>query len=252
MDFSKRFFTSDYNKITDRQLRNVLVNTDHGLMIINRFDNREMVGHGQWLLDHGNCNTVEAHVCLSNVDNPNPIIFDIGANIGTFTTWFAKTFVNGQVYSFEPQPQVFNMLCGNVAINNYYNVRVFNYGLGSKNDKFYLYEPDYFSSDDFGTFSLINTKLNVSNKKIVIEVKTLDWFVEFYQIPYIDLLKIDAEGMDLDILKGGIETIKKFSPNIFIEHNDNIRSIFNDIATFLLPFGYYFEEYQNNILCRKK
>ena len=81
--------------IGDKPRRNVLVSTDHGLMIVNRFDcNHEQVGHGQWLLDHGNVSTIEASYCYGAIqDIQNPVIFDIGANIGTITTWMANSFL---------------------------------------------------------------------------------------------------------------------------------------------------------------
>lgn len=251
MDFSRNFFTSDLNTIKDRVSRNVLLQTDHGMMIVSRFDNCEGTGHSQWLLDHGNSNTIEAHACMSAITKPNPVIFDIGANIGTFSTWFARTYPRGQIYSFEPQPQVFNMLCGNMALNNYYNVRAFPYGLGSQEQRINAYEPDYYSPQDFGTFSLLGAKLPITDRRFVVEVKTLDWFVEYYNIYEVDLLKIDVEGMDLEVLQGGIATITKHLPAIYIEHSDNIRSIYEDIIDFLTPLGYRFERQGNNILCQQ-
>jgi hypothetical protein len=56
--------------------------------------------------------------------------------------------------------------------------------------------------------------------------------------------------MDLDVLKGSKETIKKHLPVIFIEHFDNIKSIIEDIKTFLDEFEYSFETIGNNLLCR--
>ena len=53
-----------FSNLGDKVHRNVLLSCDHGLMIVNRFDcNQEQVGHGQWLLDHGNTSTIEAFNC---------------------------------------------------------------------------------------------------------------------------------------------------------------------------------------------
>jgi FkbM family methyltransferase len=239
--------------IGDKVHRNVLLSCDHGLMIVNRFDcNNEYVGHGQWLLDHGNTSTVEAYSCYQSIKEfSEPVIFDIGANIGTFTTWMAKAFPKGKVYSFEPQRQVFQMLSGNAAINNLYNVYTYNIGLGKENIKIEFEEPDYFKNADFGTFSLVDNVISqTTNNKVVVQLTTLDWFVDYYNISKIHLLKIDVEGMDLDVLKGSKETIKKHLPVIFIEHFDNRKSIIEDIKTFLDEFEYSFETIGNNLLCR--
>ena len=205
--------------IGDKVHRNVLLSCDHGLMIVNRFDcNHEQVGHGQWLLDHGNTSTIEAYNCYQAIkDYSEPVIFDIGANIGTFTTWMAKAFPNGKIYAFEPQRQVFQMLCGNAAINNFYNVYAYNIGLGKENVKIGFQEPNYFEKADFGTFSLVEDIITQkTDNKIVVQINTLDWFLENYNIPKIHLLKIDVEGMDLDVLIGATNAIKKHLPVIFI------------------------------------
>lgn len=239
--------------IGDKIHRNVLLSCDHGLMIVNRFDcNHEQVGHGQWLLDHGNTSTIEAYNCYKSIKEfSEPVIFDIGANIGTFTTWMAKAFPNGKIYSFEPQRQVFQMLSGNAAINNLYNVYTYNIGLGKENTKIEFEEPNYFEKNDYGTFSLVeNVIKQTTNNKIVVQINTLDWFVEYYNIPKIHLLKIDVEGMDLDVLMGATKTIKKHFPVIFIEHSDNRKSIIEDIKKFLNTFDYVYETIGNNLLCR--
>lgn len=242
-----------FNTIGDKVNRNILLSCDHGLMIVNRFDcNHEKVGHGQWLLDHGNVSTIEAFNCYNSIkDISAPVVFDIGANIGTFTSWMAKAFPRGKVYSFEPQRAVFQMLSGNVAINNLYNVYTYNMGLGRENTKVEFEEPNYFQENDFGTFSLVGDIItDKTTDKIVVQINTLDWFMEYYNIPKVHLLKIDVEGMDLDVLVGATKTLKKHFPTIFIEHFDNRKSIIEDIKEFLDEFNYAYELIGNNVLCR--
>jgi FkbM family methyltransferase len=221
-------------------------------MIVNRFDcNHEGVGHGQWLLDHGNTSTIEAANCYNTIKEfTEPVIFDIGANIGTFTTWMAKAFPNGKVYAFEPQRAVFQMLAGNAAINNLYNVYAYNIGIGKENTKVEFQEPNYFQNCDFGTFSLVEDIVPASKNKITVSINTLDWFMEYYNIPKIHLLKIDVEGMDLDVLTGGLNTIKKHLPVIFIEHCDNRKTIFEEIKAFLDNIDYGYDVIGNNVLCK--
>ena len=238
--------------IGDKVHRNVLLSCDHGLMIVNRFDcNQEQVGHGQWLLDHGNTSTIEAYNCYNAIkDLSEPVVIDIGANIGTFTTWMAKAFPKGKIHSFEPQRAVFQMLSGNAAINNLYNVYTYNMGLGKENTMVEFEEPNYFEKNDFGTFSLVQDIITEkTNNKIVVQINTLDWFVECYKIPKVHLLKVDVEGMDLDVLIGGSKTIKKHLPIIFIEHCDNRKTILDDIKEFLNQYEYNYEIIGNNVLC---
>jgi len=248
-----RLFSNTSFKVGDKVHRNVLLNCDHGLMIVNRFDcNHEQVGHSQWLLDHGNVSTVESLYCHELIKEiSNPVIFDIGANIGTFTTWMARAFPQGKIYSFEPQRAVFQMLSGNAAINNLYNVYTHNIGLGKENNYIEFEEPDYFAKNDYGTFSLVENIIKETTKdKFTVQIQTLDSFMKIHKIKLVNLLKIDVEGMDMDVLKGGEETISKHHPYIFIEHSDNRRSIIEEIRTYLTKYGYSFEVIGNNILAK--
>ena len=238
--------------IGDKCRRNVLVSCDHGLMIVNRFDcNSEQVGHGQWLLDHGNTSTVEAQHCFSAIGSKeNPIVFDVGANIGTFTTWLANTFPKGKVFAFEPQRAVFQILCGNVAINNLYNVYTYNCGVGKINEVKSFEEPNYFSKDDFGTFSLVEDIIKQkSGDSIQVDIVTLDSFCEKHKIQTIDLIKVDAEGMDLDVLEGATNLLTQCKPALFVEHCDNRKSIIGKLQKFLDQFKYQYTLVGNNVLC---
>lgn len=237
--------------VNDKPRRNVLVSCDHGLMIVNRFDcNHEQVGHGQWLLDHGNTSTIEAQAaydCLK--DRSNPVIFDIGANIGTFTTWMASAFPRGKIYCFEPQRLIFQMLCGNLAINNFDNCWVYNMALGQQNTRIEIQEPNYYRSEDFGIFSLVEDKVNhKSGVRTIVDLMTLDDFCEINRVDRLDYIKIDAEGMDLDVLKGANGVLQRFTPIIFIEHNDNRRSILEEIVEYLGSERYNFRVIGNNLL----
>ena len=236
----------------DRVRRNVLVQTDHGLMIVNRFDcNHEQVGQGQWLLDHGSVGSVEAYHCIRALgDNANPVIVDIGANIGNFSTWMAKAFPQGRIYCIEPQRPVFQILNGNMAINNFYNIYTYNCAIGSSNTTMTFDEPDYFARHDFGVFSLVQDKISdKAGDQHTVDVYRLDWFYEHFSLPGLDLVKIDAEGMDLEVLVGAGELLSQHHPIIFVEHCDNQRSIRAELEEFLKPWGYQFVVEGNNLLC---
>lgn len=240
--------------ITDKILRNILVSCDHGLMCVNRFDfNKNNVGSGQVLLDHGNSCTAEAYECIEKIKNKtNPVIFDVGANIGTFTTWLSKYFTKGKIYAFEPQRLVFQMLCANLAINNLFNVYAYNIALGSVNQKIKVLEPNYNVPNDFGTFSLVNDTIPDKSIEMIIDICTIDSFANQHEITNIDLIKIDTEGMDLAVLHGAINTIKKFNPVIFVEFFDNNVNNQNEIQKFLNNFDYKFKYINNNILAYSK
>jgi FkbM family methyltransferase len=211
--------------IGNRVRPNILVNCDHGLMIVNRFDNNPQVSIAEMLLKHGNNNTVEADLTVRALANiPNPVIFDVGSNIGTYVTWVAEWARerNGKVYCFEPQRQIFQMLCGNLAVNNIFNVHAHWMGLGKEDTYIDLPDVDYFKPvSSFGAFSLDGTERNRygnTEKTQRVKISTLDKFMSDWNVEKVDFIKIDAEGLDIDVMEGGLQTINKFKPDLFVEY----------------------------------
>lgn len=217
-------FTFNGFFIGNRVVPNILVSCDHGLMIVNRFDNN-INSVGVTLLDHGNNNTIEADLTLRALaDITNPVVFDIGSNIGTYATWIARALMNrnGKVYCFEPQREIFQMLCGNMAVNNIFNVYAHQVGLGREEKFIDLPVVDYCTNgSSFGAFSLDGVERNrytkIPNSTQRVKITTLDKFVEEWNIEKVDFIKIDAEGLDIDVMDGGKNTIQKFKPDLFIE-----------------------------------
>lgn len=239
--------------IGNRVVPNILVSCDHGLMIVNRFDNTPS-SVGITLLDHGNNNTVEADVAVRALqDIPNPVIFDIGANIGTFATWVANWARerNGKVYCFEPQRAIFQMLCGNMAINNIFNVYAYELGLGKEEKTIEMPDIDYCApSSSFAAFSLDgverNRYTNIPGSTQLVKITTLDKFMSDWNIEKVDFIKIDAEGLDIDVMEGGIQTINKFKPDLFVEylnlgstrHEDTMEEGKQNLINYLNNLGY--------------
>ena len=61
------------------------------------------------------------------------VIYDIGANIGNHTVYFAKKLNAEKIYSFEPMSINYKMLEKNIADNNIKNVKAYNIALGAEN-----------------------------------------------------------------------------------------------------------------------
>lgn len=248
-----QIFNTDFFNVGNKAARNVLVNTDQGMMIVNRFDyDKNEVGHSTWLLDHGNCNTLEVNDCYQAIRHiHDPVIFDVGANIGTIAIWLSKIFKMGQIYCFEPQRQIFYQLAGNISINNLYNIDAFNYAVSDEQGFIMAKEPNYYSNHDFGTFSFVENKVETTDKNLIVPCITIDQFVENYRLEKVDLLKIDAEGMDVKVLAGARNTIERFGPVIYVEHFDNVTSSLDKIKELLIEYDYSFDLRKNNVLCLK-
>lgn len=238
----------------DKVRRNVLVSCDHGLMVVNRFDSNPQVGIGGFLLKHGNNNTVEADFTFKVLQGiENPIVIDVGANIGTYATWIAHFLDkdNGKIYCFEPQREVFQILCANFAINNIFNAYAYELALGSEEKFVEINEVDYNQQGSFGAFTLTDvtlpegriTKLPTKQR---IKMTTLDKFVEDYQLPKVDFIKIDAEGLDIEVMDGAKNIINMYKPDLYVEYlnlgstgvEDSSVEGRDRLINYLSPLGY--------------
>jgi FkbM family methyltransferase len=143
--------------------------------------------------------------------DPEKSVIDIGANIGNHTIVYSN-FTNKTVYSFEPQPEMYNILNENVKINGCDNVQTFNYAISDKNADASM-NARYDRPNAFGCFSIQDSNYTAGIK---IDCKTLSKS-EFYNIGFI---KIDVEGHELQVLKGINEILLNDKPIIFIEIHD--------------------------------
>ena len=239
----------------DRIRPNILIACDNGSFIVNRFDytiadTGEKVGQGQWLLDHGNVSTVEAQLTLDCLkDIQSPVILDIGANIGTYSSWIAKFRPDSLIYAFEPQRLIYQMFCGNMAVNNYQNVYAYNMGLSNNSTTIKVQELDYTVVNNFGAYSLQeDLLLNKSSYHSVLDITTVDNFVAKHELSKVDFLKIDVEGMDVEVLQGARETLSKYRPSMLVEYDNTRFSKKDEIIAELSYYNYTCVEHMNNLL----
>ena len=157
----------------------------------------------------------------------NKIIVDVGANIGNHTVYFAKICKAKQVYSFEPQKNIFDILQKNLEINNIDN-KVKAYNMGAGKEHFYA-SIDVLDTNNYGM-----SKINKMNKGSV-EINSLDSLL-LKEVEGVDMIKIDVEGMELDVLDGAKEILKKYKPIIYIEAGTNRE--FDGIVNYLKQYHY--------------
>lgn len=115
---------------------NTVISSDYGPIIINLNDNaigRQISQYGYWATDDINIINTLVNVQL---DKFGQIMFyDVGANIGTHSLAIAKTHPDTvAIRAFEAQRQVFNMLCGTMAINGLSNVHCHHNAISEKSE----------------------------------------------------------------------------------------------------------------------
>jgi FkbM family methyltransferase len=152
-------------------------------------------------------------------DKKDGIVLDIGANLGSYCIPLAKKHPHIKFHAFEPQRIVSYQLCANTIINGLENVYPYEIALSNESTSVELITPDYATEGNIGAFSIdLEVRANeyecpTVNTTDRIDVTLLDW-MEFENIK---LIKIDVEGHELEVLKGGTKTIKRnnYPPIIF-------------------------------------
>ena len=203
--------------------------------------------------NYGNFNLTGEKRFIKLISKEINFSIDIGANVGKYTKLLlAET--NSEVIAFEPLPKAFEEL-KEIEKNFSSRLNVYNFGIGNKNSNLelnYSTEKSELASfiQDLDKLSFVDSK---NNKKIIVEVMTLDSFFKKYEQTYkekeIDLLKIDTEGFELEVLSGASETLINKKPK-FIQIEFNWHQLFREQTIYkfskilsnyevfkILPFG---------------
>ena len=217
-----------------RPIAFILAATDQGTMIVNRFDQAtaesgQSFGVGYRLLSGSSYEPDEAAMVARLLDarranfGDGVNALDIGANIGVFTIEWSKHMTGwGQVVAFEAQERIFHALCGNVAINNCFNARTIFAAVTSQAGMLRVPVPNYFQFGSFGSLELrptaqtedIGQPIDYSDERTM-NVPAIS--IDALGFRRLDLLKVDVEGMELEVLEGARHSIEQNHPIMVIE-----------------------------------
>lgn len=151
------------------------------------------------------------------------VVFDIGSNIGMTAVVAAKQGA-AKVYAFEPDPNVFPLLLDTIKANAAL-VDAHNMALGANEGSL-----SFFSNPDSASASHLVTADTLGHSPTgAVQMSTFDAFVETHHIEKIDFIKIDVEGFEIDVLRGGRETIERLKPSLLVEFNAFTMVGFRDI-----------------------
>lgn len=138
------------------------------------------------------------------------VCFDAGANVGAVSLVLAKLCgPAGKVYAFEPGPPNLERLRANVALNPSLEARleIIPAGVGSA-------AGELGWSEEPGNPG--NALLSAEGS-LRVPVITLDDFAASHSIARLDFIKIDVEGMELDVMRGAQHTLRRFHPALYFE-----------------------------------
>ena len=191
-----------------------LVEARHGRFLANPND----VYIGRALIEYGEFSELESHL-IGQICPEGGTVAEVGANIGAHTVAIARKLgPSGRVHAFEPQPIVFQNLCANLALNGLTNVYAYNKACGAHRDSLTFPNIKYDIEGNFGGISLDVVPETDHGQKV--DIVPLDDI----EPPQLHVLKIDAEGMEIDVLKGAGKTLARHKPILYVENDRLDRS----------------------------
>jgi FkbM family methyltransferase len=141
------------------------------------------------------------------------VMVDVGANVGLITVPMSKRFQ--KIYSFECVPETYECLSFNTK--NLTNVQCFAAAVSDSVGKVNVAIP---KSDGIvyssGWASISKERQDIFPEKDIVEVKSLT--IDSLNLDRLDFLKIDVEQAELMVIRGALNTIKKFKPVIEFEN----------------------------------
>jgi len=136
--------------------------------------------------------------------NDRPMVFDVGANVGQSIRGFRSRFPRCIIHSFEPSPATFDTLTQQAS--QLKDVHLWNCALGSVSGQMTLLENSHSDMSSFLPISKFGWGEVID--ETLVEVKTIDEFCDDQHIEWIDILKSDTQGFDLEVFKGAERTIR--------------------------------------------
>ena len=191
---------------------------DYSVFATGDFLSQQVFRNGTW----GRLQHVLTEMLLKGFESP--VVVDVGANLGLYTVPVASIVdrAGGKLFAFEPQRIVFQQLCANIFANRIDCVWAFNQAVGGEAGEIAIPVFDYSKTENIGAFSLDQGLRKLrrleagvdSEKSESVSVTTLDRLDAGGQVRCV---KIDVEGMEIDVVRGGRNFLKAqgFPPIIF-------------------------------------
>ena len=172
------------------------------------------------LQQYGYFETELIELSIEHLTKRPGVIVDVGANIGTYCLEIANKFPECKIYAFDPVLPTYEELQANIALNGFTNIEIYRVGLGDVECELEAEDPN--RSGSYGPVTLLSeiNKIrgdiqipDTSIDSAVYKVRTLDSF----NLENVSLIKIDVEGMELEVIKGAVDTISRCSPMLISE-----------------------------------
>ncbi len=171
---------------------------------------------------------------------PDRTAIDAGAYIGLHTVHLSRYF--REVYAFEPQRAVFQVLCGNLALNACRNVRALNDALYDRAGTMKLAQPEHqevpipmdAGTVDYGAIANAAALVfeDAEEGSGAVHARTIDAM----RLSDVGFIKIDTQGADLHVMQGAANTIRRCRPVLTFEYERDMAATHGATQEAMLGF----------------
>lgn len=191
-------------------------------------------------LKSGHIDSLELLELLSG--NPPAVIYDIGANVGTWTLLAKAVFPSSEIHAFEPLPGHVKQF--NQSTERIDRVVLHEIGLGSNTGSAVMNVTDFSDASSFLPLSDSGRRHwdlgNVSETSVPIH--RLDDWIRAHGLPNPNLIKLDVQGFELEVLKGATNALARSSAVLtevsFFEIYEG-QCLFHEVTRFLSDSGFH-------------
>lgn len=186
-------------------------------------------------------------IAIQHSKNAN-LFIDVGAYTGMFAMAIAKINQKVKCVTFELVPENHAALVYNLAMNNLLSrVDARPFALGAARTQISL--PRWSAQGSMATSVALDWDAAITGDWLTAQVSTLDF--EFPEFDGKAVLKIDVEGFELDVLKGGAGFLKRSKPDMVCEVLRRAAPRIPEMESFLKSFGYKFYHITSDGLVEK-
>ena len=156
---------------------------------------------------------------ISSFVNPGDVVLDVGANIGAHTLPLAQVVgTNGRVIAFEPTKYAFSKLVDNLSLNPEWAERISLEQIMLLGDENSLPAAALYSSWPLGGSKQQHAKhCGKLESTEGAKACTLDSYIARNEIDRVKVVKIDVDGFEVEVVRGGLNFLKQQHPIIVME-----------------------------------
>jgi FkbM family methyltransferase len=170
---------------------------------------------------------------------PATVFYDLGANVGYYSLAANRIITGGKIYSFEPLPSAQKVFKQHIELNRKHiandNISLLPFAISNRSKEVMFSNNDIFKD---GNTYVETSSVFSDTEKITVQCYSVDELVKLgYAKP--DVLKIDVEGAEYDVLRGALDTLQQYKPNILLAtHDYHLPGVKDRCVSLLQELGY--------------